>query len=133
MLSLFPSLLYLAPLSTTMLRMAAGLALLYMAYRYTYERKEIDRARFWPIGHVPQWLTFLGSFVVFVTGLFVLIGLYTQAAAMVGMIIALKNVVFVRYYPKLMPLSAIAAALLFVICLSLLFSGAGAFAFDLPI
>jgi len=59
--------------------------------------------------------------------------LYTQGAAIVGMIIGLKLTIFARRYPDVIPLSAGAGALLFVICLSLLFFGAGAFAFDLPL
>ena len=133
MLSLFPGLLYLAPLATTLVRVAAGLSLLYMAYQFVLLRGEIARTKVVLVGHVPQWLTLFGALVIFVAGILLCVGLYTQAAAIVGMIVGLKHVIFARKYPHIMPLSAGAGALLFVICLSLLFSGAGAFAFDLPL
>lgn len=133
MLSLFPDLLSYQFPAITLIRVAAAIAILYMSYRYAFERRDIQRASFWPVGHIPTWLTLFGSLVVFATGVLLLIGLYTQAAAIVGMILALKDLVFARRYPNIMPLSAGAAALLFVICLSLLFLGAGAYAFDLPL
>ncbi|MDR3570745.1 MAG: hypothetical protein P4L81_00900 [Candidatus Pacebacteria bacterium] len=132
-LSLFPGLLYLAPLATTLVRVAAGCTLLYMAYRYMVERDDLERAKFWPVGHIPEWLTILGSAILFISGLMLVIGLYTQGVAIVGMLIALKHVIFARRYPKYMAISGTAAALLFVICFSLLLSGAGAWGVDLPL
>ena len=131
--SLFPELLNYQYFAITLIRVAAALAFLYMAYRYAFERGEIERARFWPVVHIPAWLTLFGSFVVFVVAVLLFIGLYTQAAAIVGMVLSLKDVVFANKYPRIMPLSAGAGVLLFVMCLSLLLSGAGAFAFDLPL
>lgn len=133
MLSLFPSLLSYQFFAITLIRVAASLALLYVAYRYARERGEIARTRLPLVGHVPEWLTLLGALVVLCCGVLMLVGLYTQAAAIVGMIVALKLVAFARKYPHLVPLSAGAGALLFIMCLSLLFFGAGAFAFDLPL
>lgn len=133
MLSLFPNLLSYQFFAITLIRLAAALAILYMSYRYAFERGEIERASFWPVGHIPRWLTLVGSCIVFIVGILLVIGLYTQAAAIAGMILALKDLVFVHKYPRIMPLSAGASALLFVMCLALLLSGAGAFAVDLPL
>lgn len=133
MLSLFPSLLGYQFFAITLIRIAAGFTLLYVSYRFAFERDEIARTQ-WPlVGRIPQWLTLFGALVVFAAAVFLLIGLFTQAAAIVGIMIALKDVVFARRYPRTMPLSTAAAALLFVICFSLLFFGAGAFGFDLPL
>lgn len=133
MLSLFPGLLSYQFFAITIIRVAAGLVLLYCAYRFAAERGRIASTNVAIVGHVPQWFSLLGSFVACVAGILLVVGLYTQAAAIVGILVGLKDAAFARRYPHLMPLSAAAGALLFVICLSLLFSGAGAFAFDMPL
>ena len=56
-----------------------------------------------------------------------------QLAALLGLIVALKCVLFARSYKKIMPLDRSASVLLLVILLSLVIMGAGAFAFDLHI
>ena len=131
--SLFPELLNYQFFAITLIRVAAALALLYAAYRFAVTRDEIQRTNVVVAGHIPQWLSLFGALVVFCAAVLMFIGLYTQAAAIVGMIIGLKNMFFARKYPHIMPLSAGAGALLFLMSLSLLLSGAGAFAFDLPI
>lgn len=133
MLSLFPGILYLAPLSTALLRIASGFTLLYISYEFVRTRRRIAENNVVIAGRIPEWLTLIGSLAIFVSGVLLVIGLYTQAVAIVGMLVALKHMLFARRYPQIMPISAVAGALLFVICLSLLFSGAGAFALDLPI
>ena len=133
MLSVFPFLLSYQFFAIALLRVAAGLTLLYVAYHYATERGDIARARFPLVGHIPQWLALFGAFVVFCASVLMLIGLFTQVAVIVSMIVALKDTIFAHRYPAIMPLSAVAAALLLVICLSLHFLGACAFAFDQPI
>lgn len=64
-------------------------------------------------------------------GLF--LGLYTQIAALVGFVICIKVLFLRRSVHQLAPLSRETYALLSVVCLALLFTGAGAFAFDLPL
>ena len=64
---------------------------------------------------------------------FLVIGLYTQAAAIVGAIAALKDLLLQKRYPGYFPLTYSAATLLLAICLSLALSGPGAFSFDLPL
>jgi len=131
--SLFPYLLNYQFFATTLIRVAAALALFYASYHYAITRDEIKRTKVVIAGHIPQWLSLFGALVIFVAAVLLFVGLYTQAAAIVGMIIGLKHMTFARRYPAIMPLSAIAGALLFIMCLSLLLSGAGAFAFDLPL
>lgn len=134
MVSLFPSLLSYQFFAITLLRVYAGLVLLYMAYEFARERGEIDRVNDWPIvGHIPEWLTMFGSFVLLVAGVLLVVGLYTQAAAIIGMLIGFKHVLFARRYPAVLPISAGTGAFLFIVCLALLAMGAGAFGFDLPV
>jgi uncharacterized membrane protein YphA (DoxX/SURF4 family) len=133
MLSLFPGLLFLAPLATTILRVAAGLAFIYIAYRMIVTREKICSVHVIIVGHVREWMVWVSAFVTLVIGILLCVGLWTQGAAVVGMLISLKHGLGVRGYSSILPLSGTAYFLLFVICLSLLFSGAGAFSIDLPL
>jgi uncharacterized membrane protein YphA (DoxX/SURF4 family) len=133
MLSLFPGVLFLAPLATTFIRVAAGLMFIYIAWRMVSTRDEISKTKVIIVGHVRPWVVWLSATVTFVVGVLLVIGLWTQAAALVGMFIALKHGLGVRNYSDILPLAASGYILLFVICLALFFSGAGAFAFDLPL
>jgi uncharacterized membrane protein YphA (DoxX/SURF4 family) len=133
MLSLFPGILYLAPLATTLIRVAAGLMFLYIAWRMISTRDEISKTKVIIVGYIRPWMVWLSVIVTLVVGILLVIGLWTQAAAIVGMLIALKHGLGVRNYSDILPLAGSGYFLLFVICLALLFSGAGAFAFDLPL
>lgn len=133
MLALFPSLLSYQFFAIAIIRIAAALTLLYVAYRFSGEREEIARTKLPLVGHMPNWLSLLGSLVICAAGVLLIVGLYTQAAAIIGIIVGLKHAFFARKYPHLMPISAAAGILLFVMCLALLFLGAGALAFDLPL
>jgi uncharacterized membrane protein YphA (DoxX/SURF4 family) len=133
MLSLFPGLLFLAPLATTLVRIAAGLAFACIAYRLTMTREEISHAKLPIVGHATEWMIWLAALVTFATAVLLIVGLWTQAAAILGMLIALKHGIGTRRYAAIIPLSGGAYFLLFIICLSLLFSGAGALGVDLPL
>jgi uncharacterized membrane protein YphA (DoxX/SURF4 family) len=61
------------------------------------------------------------------------LGFGTQAAAIVGMIIALKYLCLGRSYENIRPLARSSYILLFIICLTLLISGAGPLGMDLPL
>ena len=132
MLSLFPQILFLAPMGTTLLRVAAGVTLLAAAWMHYDQRKELGTEKFIVIGS-GTWIPLLASFVELVVGAALVLGTYTQVAAIVGALLSLKQFVWSRAYPNFFPLSRTASALLFVICLSLIVSGAGALAFDLPL
>ena len=68
-----------------------------------------------------------------VSGILLIIGLYTQVAALAAALISLFGWYAKKKHPSETPGSKGAFLLLFVISLSLLFSGAGFFAFDLPL
>jgi hypothetical protein len=133
MLSLFPDLLFLGIFATTMVRIAAGLAFCYAAYRILITKRAIADTRLPLIGHTPEWMIMLSALITLGTGILLFVGMWTQGAAIVGMLIALKHGLGARRYEAIVPLSLGTYALLFVICLSLLVSGAGAFAVDLPL
>ncbi len=137
MLNTFPNLLVLGFFAPTILRVAAAGVLFYLAYFYVTHREEIGRASFPVIGAVgPRiaWLIAAGTGLIGVGFFF---GYYTQIMAILGMLGMIKYAVYSRFYPHLLvlrfPLSRSTMLLFFVICLSLLISGAGALAFDLPL
>jgi uncharacterized membrane protein YphA (DoxX/SURF4 family) len=133
MLSLFPGILYLAPFSAFILRIASALAFFYIAYRMLATREKIEGVRVPIVGHISDWMLWISAIVTFGTSVLLFIGLWTQAAAIVGMLICLKHLAGVRSYSNILPLSAGTYALLFAMCLSLLIAGAGPIAFDLPL
>jgi uncharacterized membrane protein YphA (DoxX/SURF4 family) len=132
MLSLFPQLLFLAPLSDTILRIAAGGVFIYLAY-FHYENRRAastELSRF--IGGASVILPFY-ALIELILGAALVAGVGTQLAALVGCIIALKILLVRKVLRELRPLPALTYFLVAAICLALVFSGAGAFAFDLPL
>ena len=133
MLSLFPQILFLAPAGTALLRIAAGITFIYWGYFYWTHLSDISGERLPIVGEVPAWLVSIGALLSAATGVLLLVGLWTQAAAIVGALGALKSIVLGKRYPEVFPFPRSASLLLLVICLSLVVSGAGAFAFDFPL
>ncbi len=118
MLSLFPSLLPYGLLAPFLLRIVLAIVVLHFAYVHIQKRQRIS--------------VIFGS-IQTVAGLLLLIGLFTQVAALILVIMfgllmvkQITNKAFlsdgVNYY-----------LLLFIIALSLVLSGPGAFAFDYPL
>lgn len=132
MLTLFPQILFLAPFSATLLRIAAGIVFISVAWMHYDRREELAKEKFILIGH-GMWIPLLAALVEVATAVMLIAGAYTQAAAIVGALLALKQFIWKKRYPHFFPLSRSTSALLFVICLSLIFTGAGIFAFDLPL
>ena len=132
MLSLLPDIFFLSHLSPTLLRIAAGLVLLSLAWTHYERREELSRVDFLVVGR-GAWIPMFASLVELAIGIGLIVGIYTQAFAILGALAALKAYVWKRRYSALFPISRTASALLFVICLSLLVTGPGAFAFDLPL
>lgn len=132
MLSLFPQILFLAPLSTALLRVCAGLVFVYLAYVHFSKRKAAAEELSTLIGGAHVIIP-LYSVVELLIAVSLIAGVWTQLAALLGWAVALK-VLFIRHsLRELKPLSQLSYALLAAICFSLVFTGAGAFAFDLPL
>jgi uncharacterized membrane protein YphA (DoxX/SURF4 family) len=132
MLSLFPQILFLAPLGLTLLRVAAGLTLLWLAYFHGARRHELAAIRF-PVVGSGAWIVWMAIIFETVIGIALIVGIYTQLAALLGAVAAIKFLIWRKRYPQFFTLTRDTSALLLVICLCLLVSGAGAFAFDLPL
>ena len=132
MLSLFPDILFLSPLSATILRITAGLIFLSIAWTHWQKRDELGEINFIVIGK-GSWIPVFTAIIELAVGVGLVLGIYAQAAAILGTIGALKGLIWKRHYPQFFPLSRTASILLLVICVSVLLTGAGAFAFDLPL
>lgn len=114
MLSALPGLLFLAPVSAFLIRAAIGIALIYAARRHFADTEQPRRAL---------------AAAEFVLALALLVGAWTQVAAIAAGIIVAAWL----FAPRLSPLPRAASLLALVMCLSLIVTGAGAFAVDLPL
>jgi hypothetical protein len=114
MLSLFPEVLFLAPFSAFIIRIAAAFVFGHAAMRHCAEPGMSVRA----FGVIEG-----------VCALMFLLGLYVQAAALLGVLLFCTYILAPRF--RALPTSTL--WLLFVLCLSLLVTGPGPFAFDLPL
>ena len=133
MLNPFPQLLALGFFAPTLLRVAAALVFFYITYVLTTKRREVLETPLPIVGTMPLWLLRSAAAIIALIALSLLVGYDTQWAAILGAVVALKCLVWRHRYPTLIPLSHIASLLLLAICLSLLVTGAGGFAQDLPL
>lgn len=116
MLSLFPSLLFLAPLSALVIR--AVVACFFALAAYTHTRNA---------GASPLLYTF--AVLECVTALSLALGYWAQAGALLGVLLVVLSFIL----PRARPYPTNTLILMLVMCLSILVTGPGAFAFDLPL
>jgi uncharacterized membrane protein YphA (DoxX/SURF4 family) len=120
----FPNLAFLSFLLVpVLLRAVAALSIAYIAYVHFVRRSES------PFGAV-IWVTILVEAAI---ALCLLAGYYTQYAALLGVLLSIKHFVFAKRYSRMVPLCRVDYVYLFVICLSLVITGGGAFALDIPL
>lgn len=132
MLNTFPHLLVLGFFAPTLLRVAVACALFYCAYHVYTHRAAPGHANFPVVGRAP-WASGFAMIAYGIFGLMLFFGYYTQIAAILTALSSIKGLVFRERYTSLFPFSASTYALILVISVSLIFSGAGAFAYDLPL
>jgi len=134
MLNPIPELLTLSFFAPFLLRIAVGLIFLSLGYRHIVKERAATAAavneRWGQLGTFFVW--YLGIAEI-AAGLLILLGLWTQIAAIVGAVIAIKMLFLKKRHAVLARESTLFYGLLLAVCLSLLVSGAGAFAFDLPL
>ena len=131
-LSIFPSLFYLSPLAPTLLRIAAALVFAQYSYNTYVRREELSRISFIVVGS-GRWIPLITAAITALTAIGLFLGLYTQLAALVGALLALKMFVWHRRYPEFFRFSRTLSGLLLIVCISLLLTGAGAWGFDYPL
>lgn len=132
MYNVFPDLLTYGFFSPTLLRIVAALTFTYLAYTHFKHKDAIAHMRL-PILGGGAWLAWMAVIVEIAVALGLFLGYYTQIAALVGFLGALKHFVWRNAYPRFFILSRTTSVLLMAILLSLLVTGAGALAFDLPL
>ncbi|MBT3282907.1 DoxX family protein [bacterium] len=137
MLNIFPDLLFLQILAPFILRIALGVMFIWIGYSYLFKDRVAAIALLsnkWPKIAKPSIL-FGGGFAI-VTGLLLIVGLFTQGAAIAGALIAM-DALFAKFlykeFDKVVKYSKMFYILILIISLSLIVSGAGAFAIDLPL
>jgi uncharacterized membrane protein YphA (DoxX/SURF4 family) len=132
MLNLFPDLLYLSFFAPTLLRIAAGGLFAYVAWQHYEKRAELAQISYPLVGSGALWV-WLSILWLSATAAMLILGIYTQIAALMAMVAALKFFQWSSRFPELTVLSWPSRMLLFVICLTLLITGAGAYAVDIPL
>lgn len=132
MLTPFPQLLMFEFFAPTILRIAAALIFIYLAYVHFGNRGALSRMRY-PIVGSGAWIVWVSIILEVAIAAMLFFGYYTQYAAIAGAIFALKMLIWKGKYPTFFVLPRSTAILLLVILFTLLVTGAGAFAFDLPL
>ena len=132
MLNIFP-VQFLAPLAYMILRVVLGLIFIHFG-RSHIKNRELTRDLF-IYKQLPfrKFFTWYVAIIEIVVGLLFILGLFTQIAALVAMIYSFKFIVLHKHMPGSFLSSRIMYVLIFFTSLSLFITGAGAFAFDLPI
>ncbi|MEA1929520.1 MAG: hypothetical protein U9M92_01360 [Patescibacteria group bacterium] len=125
MLNLFPDLLTYGFFAPAFLRLVLGLSFIYFGYRTLGSKA--------PAAESSAIYKILGL-IEFLAGLMILFGTWTQGAALVLIVLLLLNLF--GFLKNLLPVTAPALAYQLLVLgalLSLLLTGAGAFAFDIPL
>jgi uncharacterized membrane protein YphA (DoxX/SURF4 family) len=117
-----------------LLRFAAAAVLFYLAY-WHFKNKKTAAQEISVLSHqMAVWAIGFYILIEAAVGLSLLIGYWTQLAALIGALMCIKVLILKRSLHTLAPLSRSTYALLIIICLSLVLTGAGiVFAVDLPL
>lgn len=107
-----------------MLRLAVALAFGFGAWAHYSRRSELTGLGLW------LWLMVIVEVLI---ALSLAVGAYTQVAALAALVLCVVYAIFAKKYPRATPLCRGEYILLAVISLSLMLTGAGALAQDLPL
>lgn len=132
MLNIFP-IQFLAPLAYTLLRLCIGLILIRLGYTHIHHRESLKghfSFRLFPYGLFFVW--YMGMFEIIIGTLFTL-GFLTQVAALLAIFLSVKILIMYRHFVHPLIPQKLFYILLLAISFSLFITGAGIFAFDLPI
>jgi len=131
MLSVFPEILFLSPYAVTILRVAAACVFFYAGAAQIRMSPTLAQVPLPLIGS-GMWIVWTSVIFHLIVGALLFAGAYTQVAALAGMVGAAFSLTIGAAYLERI-LSRGAVALTIVILSSLLLTGAGALAFDLPL
>jgi uncharacterized membrane protein YphA (DoxX/SURF4 family) len=137
MINPFPTV-FLALIAYAVLRVIIGLILIYLGYQHLIPRKASLKAAL--VSCVPRFLSgYTGFFTMYfgvaevILGLMYVAGFFTQIAAIITALFALKMLYFRKRLTYPLVPSPIFFLLLIGVSVSLFITGAGVFAFDIPI
>lgn len=132
MLNTFPELLNLSFFAPLILRMALGILLI--EFSLACHRKNISLTSFFRERKIPLANIFTYKLIIlqFLSGLLLIVGLYTQISVLVS-IYTLLVLMFINKRVKILRFDNSLYVLLILISISLLLTGAGALALDLPL
>ena len=134
MLSVFPDLLTYHQIAPLILRIVLGLIFISFGYEALTGEKQRWQKVFEMIKLRPSaFFEKLFGLVEIIGGIMLIIGLFTQVAALVFSIISLAELIIEYREPVLLKNSIFFYLLLLTISASLIFTGAGFAAFDLPL
>ena len=134
MLNPFPELLFLSQLGPFILRVVIGIIFLDLGILKLKGEKSRWLASFEALRLRPADLMLLiFASVEMVAGILLIVGLYTQWAALVMAVFVGIELGIEWKMREVLKRNLVFYLLLFTICLSLLVTGAGAFAFDIPL
>jgi putative oxidoreductase len=134
MLSVFPNLFTYSMLAPFILRVVVGVIFLELGYLKLGKEKSTWSMFFQTIHFRPSHLfVALLATIEIVAGAFLVVGYLTQIAALVMAVILFAEAYVELRDGSLLKRDVVFYTLLLVICVSLLLTGAGAFAFDLPL
>ena len=132
MLNTFPDLLTYSLFAPLLLRVVLGLIMVDLGFLKFRAEKERWMGLFDLIGLRPsKWFVKIFALVEIIGGLMLVVGVYTQIVALIFILITLSELILEWKEEALIKRNLPFYFLLFTISLSLLFSGAGAFAIDL--
>jgi uncharacterized membrane protein YphA (DoxX/SURF4 family) len=129
MLNIFPNLLTYSLFAPLLLRLALGVFLILTSHKALSEQKIP-----WVNGNKIQNISRGATIVLVVSGIFILIGLFTQVVALLVFIINSATLTYKWRIKKSISNNEIALySFIIIIALSLMVSGAGFYAIDLPL
>ena len=133
MLSLFPQILFIAPLAITLLRIVLALYLLFIAWHIVRHQDDLAQVRVPIFGHAHAWMLMASATAIGAIAVLLLVGAWTQVVAILALLVVLKHLFWYSRFAAVLPYPRSTYFLLACISLTLVVSGAGAFAFDLPL
>ncbi|HMO78743.1 MAG TPA: DoxX family protein [Candidatus Paceibacterota bacterium] len=134
MLNFFPELLPFGLISATIIRIVVGSVLFYFGILSISTKKEIVSERLNNFKYpAPKFFTFLISIIGIITGSFLIAGFATQIVAIIAIYLFL-NLIFIDSGEKnIFGQTKLFYISMILISITLIFSGAGFWAIDLPL
>lgn len=134
MLNPFPELFVFEVLAPTLIRVAVAVFFISFGWNKLTREREHKATFFESIGLKPAgvYVTLLGILQI-VAGVCLVVGIFTQIFAVICATIMLVSYIIKKRHPEMLFTTSSVYALLFIMSLSLVFSGAGLIAIDLPL